>query len=76
MLSVATISKGDIQKQTKAAGDDFSVRKGLAGFRSFIETTDWEKGHSFNEGLDSLCLYLLVAACICLLAPIAVILMK
>ena len=71
MQNVATIFKGVLREEAKPSCGDFSVRKTLARFRFFISTTDWDKGHLLNEGIDSFCRYLLAAAFVCFLAPIA-----
>jgi len=76
MQNVATIFKGTISKQANTSCGDFSFRIELARFRLFIKTTDWDKGYLLNDGLDSLCRYLLAAAFICFLAPIALIFVR
>jgi len=70
MQNVATISKGTLGEQAKASCEDFHIRKTLARFRRFIETADWDKGYLLNEGMDSFCRCLLVAAFIFFLAPL------
>lgn len=71
MQNVATIFKGIVREEAKPSCRDFSARKALVRFRLFIGTTDWDKGHLLNGGIDSFCRYLLAAAFVCFLAPIA-----
>jgi hypothetical protein len=71
MHNVATISKELADEHVKAAWENFSVWNFPSRFRRFIETADWDKGCLFNQVIDSASLYLLIAAFICLLFPIA-----
>jgi len=76
MQNAATISKGIMRKHSEVAQAHFPEWKPLIYFRRYLETTAWEKGRFLNEGLDSLCRYLIAAAFICFLFPVVLMMVK
>ncbi len=76
MQNIATIPEGIMQKRTEADQAHVYDWKPLVHFRRRIETTAWEKSRFLNEGLDSLCRYLLAAAFLCFLSPVVFMLVR
>lgn len=76
MKNAAAIPGCIMRKRTAAGQIHFSEWRPLRRFRLYIETTAWEKSRFLNEGLDSLCGYLLAAACICFLSPVVFMIIK
>jgi hypothetical protein len=72
MQNVWTVdARGPIGRRARGRFGRFYVRMLLHRFRTFIETTDWDRKPLLNEGLDRLCLYLLGAAMTGFLIPTA-----
>lgn len=78
MQSAATIPKNILKNRHEADQIPFHIHKWnpLMRFRQHIETKPWEKGHLLNEGLDSLCQYLLATAFLCFLLPVILMTVK
>ena len=62
-MQIATTASSRMLRQpgVRALGA-FSGPRGLARFRRFIETTDWEKRYLCHRGIDRVCFGVLIAA--------------
>lgn len=77
MQNVATISKNMTRKNPAAIRTEIPAwRPFTLRFRRSVERVDWAGEHFLNQGLDSLCRYLLMAAFVCFLVPAVLTIMK